>query len=385
MTKGSGISRKRKINGDVSRKEKRPPQKVREATKQDPPLHPSLGRNENVSGTGRPASSETGRGISGRQAHWRCLYGPVASRRLGYSLGVDILPRGTKTCTLDCIYCQLGPSPRTVARRGEYVPVRQVLAQIRTMLKSGRRIDYITFSGSGEPTLHRSLGTIIRGIKRMTPIPVAVLTNATLLHRKDVRDDLLAADLVVPSFDAATGPLFEKVNRPHSSLRLDRMFEGLRKFRDEYRGTIWLEVMLVKGVNDSPTHIRRIRQAIEALRPDKVHLNTPVRPPAEPWARPLSPEEMEKARRDFDDPRVEVAPDFRKTEERGAAEEAVTAGMEGAILEIVRRRPVTLDDIAAGLAVHRNEVLKSLEALLGRGAIRRVDHDGMAYYEPCVR
>jgi len=185
-------------------------------------------------------------------------YGPVPSRRLGFSLGIDIIP--LKTCSLNCIYCQLGPTPKKTTHKKEYFSSSDILAQIRKKLSSGQRIDYITFSGSGEPTLNKALGKLIRDIKKTTSIPAAVLTNSTLLSLKSTREALMDADLVVPSLDAATQEIFVKVNRPHSSLKLEEIIEGLWKFRQEFKGSIWLEIMLVKGVNDSPSHIRKLKE-----------------------------------------------------------------------------------------------------------------------------
>lgn len=304
----------------------------------------------------------------------RFVYGPVPSRRLGFSLGVDILP--FKTCSLDCVYCQLGPTDRKTVRRRAYVGVREVLAQVREALRSGCRIDHITFSGSGEPTLNGNLGRLIRGIKRMTGVPVAVLTNGTLLGRKDVRADLRAADIVVPSLDAATSPLFRAVNRPHPSLDAARMIDGLARFRREFPGQIWLEVMLVRGVNDSPAHVRALKKAIAAIRPDRVQLNTVVRPPAEASAAPLSPRELGRIARALGGG-AEVVADFGPRLARGR-----TAASEEVILAMVRRRPVTSEDIAASLAAHRDEVLKTVAHLLAAGRIRGVRHGRKTFYEP---
>jgi wyosine [tRNA(Phe)-imidazoG37] synthetase (radical SAM superfamily) len=310
---------------------------------------------------------------TGGVAH-RFVYGPVPSRRLGHSLGVDILP--FKTCSLDCVYCQLGSTGTTTSRRRAYFSPRDVLAQVRAVLDSGARVDHITFSGSGEPTLNRNLGRIIRGLKKMTTIPVAVLTNGTLLTRKDVRDDLLAADVVVPSLDAVPARLFKAVNRPHPSLDAARIVKGLARFRREFKGQIWLEVMLVKGVNDGPAHLRELRTAVAAIRPDRVQLNTVVRPPAEAAARPLSARELGRIRR-FLAGRTEVVADFgagRGPRGKTDLDEAITA--------MVRRRPVTAGDISASLGRHRDEVLKAARRLLGAGDIKAVRHGRKTFYEP---
>jgi wyosine [tRNA(Phe)-imidazoG37] synthetase (radical SAM superfamily) len=303
----------------------------------------------------------------------RFVYGPVPSRRLGFSLGVDILP--FKTCSLDCVYCQLGSSGRTIGRRRAYFSPRQVLSQVRAALGSARRVDHITFSGSGEPTLNKNLGRIIRGIKKMTRVPVAVLTNGTLLTRKDVRADLIEADVVVPSLDAVMPRLFRAVNRPHSSLEAGRIIDGLARFRREFGGQIWLEIMLVRGVNDAPDDIRALKEAIAMIRPDRIQLNTVVRPPAEASAHPLTTRELDRVRRALGN-KAEVVADFEKESRAwgpGDLEEAITA--------VVKRRPVTAADISASLSRHRDEVLKALGRLLDSGRVRAVRHGRKTFYE----
>jgi wyosine [tRNA(Phe)-imidazoG37] synthetase (radical SAM superfamily) len=307
----------------------------------------------------------------------RFVYGPVPSRRLGFSLGVDILP--FKTCTLDCVYCQLGRTPRTTNRRRSWFPAKDILAQVRAALESGQRIDAVTFSGSGEPTLNRDLGRLIRAIKKLTGIPVVVLTNGTLLSRKDVRDDLAAADIVVPSLDAATAARFRRVNRPHRSLKAGKVIDGLFAFRKGFKGEIWLEIMLVKGVNDSPAHLQALKKAADRIRPDRIHLNTVVRPPAEVRAEPLSPAALEKARRLFG-PSAEVIASFEKE-----GQVAGRVDLEEDVLAAVGRRPETVDDIAASLGRHRDEVLKTLDHLLRRKRVRAVVHRGRTFYRPSGR
>jgi wyosine [tRNA(Phe)-imidazoG37] synthetase (radical SAM superfamily) len=304
----------------------------------------------------------------------RFVYGPVPSRRLGYSLGVDILPY--KTCSLSCVYCQLGPTGRTTCRRRAYFSVREVLAQVREALAVNPKLDHVTFSGSGEPTLNRNLGRLIRAVKKMTRVPVAVLTNGTLLTRRDVRRELLAADVVVPSLDAATAALFRRINRPHRSLEASRILEGLARFRKEFRGQLWLEVMLVKGINDTPGHVRALKKAIAAIAPDRVQLNTVVRPPAEIWAGPLDARGLERIRRALG-ARTEVVLAFdenRRARGRGDIGQAIAA--------MVRRRPVTAKDISASLGRTRVEVLKALDRLLKSGKIRPVSHGRKIFFEP---
>src|SRR4030042_2114835 len=237
------------------------------------------------------------------------IYGPVPSRRLGFSLGVDILPY--KTCSFDCIYCQLGRTARRSGRRGRFFSSRVILRQIKEAIDKNPRIDHITFSGSGEPTLNIEIGNLIRKIKKMTEIPVVVLTNSSLLSRKSVRRALMAADIVVPSLDAAMAASFRRVNRPLPSVRVGDIVRALALFRREFQGRIWIEVMLVKGINDSPSDIKALKRAIARIRPDKVQLNTVVRPPAERWAQPLSRRALDKIKKNLGG-RAEVVVDFRR-------------------------------------------------------------------------
>jgi len=301
------------------------------------------------------------------------VYGPVPSRRLGFSLGVDILPY--KTCSFDCVYCQLGRTPKKTQRRKKFFSNRVILSQINKAIVPGRKIDYITFSGSGEPTLNLEIGRLIRQIKKMTAIPVAVLTNSSLLYRKTVRQALLAADLVVPSLDAATADAFKKVNRPHPSLKLKNIIAGLEKFRREFKGQIWLEIMLVKGINDSPSDIRALKPVIARIKPDKVQLNTVVRPPAEKWAQPLTKGELNKIK-DRLGGRAEVVSDFKEKSLPPRAE-----NLEEAVLSMSRRRPVTLRDLTETLGQDENEILKTLDFLVAKGKITREPQKGTFYYE----
>lgn len=302
------------------------------------------------------------------------VYGPVPSRRLGYSLGVDILPY--KTCSLDCVYCQLGRTPETTVDAQAFFDEEEILSQIKAKIAEFKKIDFITFSGSGEPTLHAGLGSLIRRIKDLTDIPVAVLTNGTRLMRNDVRQALLAADLVVPSLDAVTQDIFEKVNRPHPSVKISDVIQGLARFRSKYTGRIWIEVMLVAGINDSPEHIAKLADVIQQISPDKVQLNTVVRPPAEQFARALDREGLEEIQAQLG-PNAEIIADF--SERPQLSQEKDTGS---AILAYVKRRPATLTDLANSLGRHRNEVIKHLDLLLEDRRLKVVFHKGRKYYEP---
>lgn len=301
------------------------------------------------------------------------LYGPVPSRRLGFSLGVDLLP--FKTCSMDCLYCQLGSVRRTSVRRREFVPASEVLRQIRAVLQSGQKVDAVTFSGSGEPTLHSGIGRIIRGIKRMTKVPVVVLTNSSTLAGPAGRKAIAGANIVVPSLDAATEGVFARINRPHKGLTAAKIVAGLETFRKAFKGEIWLEIMFVKGVNDSPAHLRALKRAVERIRPDRVQLNTVVRPPAERTARPLTAAEMEKVRRFFGG-KAEVIASFKKP-----SREAEPSDSEAAILATAGRRPVTAADLSRSLGLPAAEIRSLASRLLREGRIRSVKHAGRVYFE----
>ena len=300
------------------------------------------------------------------------VYGPVPSRRLGLSLGVDILP--FKTCSFDCIYCQLGRSDRKSGRRGRYFSSAEVLSQIKEAIDINPRIDHITFSGSGEPTLNIRIGKLIREIKKMTAIPIVVLTNSSLLGCPAVRRALQAADIVVPSLDAATAASFRRVNRPFPSIKIEDIMTGLVLFRGEFSGQIWLEIMLVKGINDSPDDIRALKKAIARIRPDKIQLNTVVRPPAEKWARPLSRTKLKRIEEELGD-RAEAVAGFRKHPNPSLAPD-----LKRAILATAGRRPVTLDDITCSLGRRKDEIRPHLETLLRWNRLCRRKHNGAVYY-----
>lgn len=302
------------------------------------------------------------------------LYGPVPSRRLGFSLGVDFIP--FKTCSLDCIYCQLGHGPKTTLSRQAFIPAKDILAEIKKKISSGVRIDFITFSGSGEPTLNTEIGLLIRELKKITDIPVAILTNSTLLQQDEVRQALLSADLVVPSLDAVTQDVFEKTNRPHPSLKVKDIISGLKKFRHEFKGKIWIEVLLVKGINDSASHLQKLKEITTNLKPDKVHLNTVVRPPAEKSASALTLNEMEKIR-DFLGKNCEIIATFKNSP---VSQFPIT--QEESLMAMIRRRPMTLDDLSASLGTSSSEILKLIHILQSEQKIKSVPHKGKDYYEP---
>jgi wyosine [tRNA(Phe)-imidazoG37] synthetase (radical SAM superfamily) len=300
------------------------------------------------------------------------IFGPVPSRRLGLSLGIDIIP--FKTCTLSCIYCQIGNTPKPTRERREYTPVPEVLAEIREYLAHHPKPDFITFSGSGEPTLHSGLGALIHGVKAITDTPVCVITNGTTLMNPSVRRDLREADAVMPSLDSARDESFRAVCRPEPTLRVADIIQGLSDFRREFQGKIWLEILLVAGINDSPGDLDALRAAAEIIQPDSIHLNTVVRPPAESSAKPLNPERMEEIR-SFFGPKAEVIASFRKEkseEGRKTAED---------VLEYLKRRPGSAEDLSTALGMSVEDVASLLREQEAAGKVRSVEHFGKRWWE----
>jgi wyosine [tRNA(Phe)-imidazoG37] synthetase (radical SAM superfamily) len=302
------------------------------------------------------------------------VYGPVPSRRLGLSLGVDIVP--LKTCSLNCIYCQLGRTPALTVDRRAYTPVEAVTADVATALRERPTPDFITISGSGEPTLHSRLGELIDRIRTVTHLPVAIITNGSLLWLAEVRADCAKADVVLPSLDAGDPETFARVNRPHPEVTFTRVVSGLKAFRREYDGQIWLEVFLVRGVNDTEEAVRAIARVVADVKPDRVQLNTAVRPTAEAGLEPVSAERLTELAGLFEPP-GEVIADYHRphvaARESGRVEE---------ILEMLTRRPATVEDLASGLGLRREDVTRWVMELKRAGRIGTEVRSGKRYYFP---
>jgi wyosine [tRNA(Phe)-imidazoG37] synthetase (radical SAM superfamily) len=301
------------------------------------------------------------------------LFGPVPSRRLGYSLGVDIIPH--KVCTLDCLYCQLGPTTLKTIERKPYVEAGPVLAELDEVLAKEMQIDCITFSGSGEPTLNTCLGDIIAGIKSRCSIPVTVLTNGTLLYLPEVRAGLLQADIVCPSFDAATPQAFSRLNRPHENLILETMIQGLKAFRREFPGKIHLEVMLARGINDSPQELEAFAKVLPECGADRIQINTVIRPAAEEGVWAVSPATLELARSLFG-PNAEIIGGFVK--ERSFHEQE---NIGDRIVQLVGRHPSTAEDVCAALGLNADLAQEFLNQLISQGRISKTMHGGSMFYK----
>ena len=303
------------------------------------------------------------------------FYGPVPSRRLGFSLGVDLTPQ--KTCSFDCVYCQVGKTPKTTLARFRSVDLNQLKEELRNILKKKPKIDYITFSGSGEPTLHKDLNKIIRTIKTITKnkYPICMITNSSLLYRKSIRKELKAVDIAVPSLDAADSVTFNKINRPDKRLTFKKIVGGLVAFRREFKGKIWLEVMLIKGINDSLIHAKKLKKLINKIKPDKVQLNLPVRPSVMKVSIP-DKKRVEKIKEILsDDIPIEVASyPFRRSQKR------FSKNIDQNILRYLKRRPASTKDLINSLGITRTKLINTLKKLISKKAIKKKNIQGKIFF-----
>jgi len=289
----------------------------------------------------------------------RYVFGPVPSRRLGLSLGIDLVRQ--KTCSFDCVYCQLGPTTNKTVARAEYVSSTQVLRELDSILREEPEVDYVTLSGSGEPTLNIKMGSVLAGIRERTDLPIAVLTNSSLLDLSEVRRELALADVVIPSLDAAREESFRAINRPHPSLRLDSIVRGLVDFAHTYSGRIWLETMLVKGFNDGEEDVDALSQTISRIKPEKVQLNTVVRPPAESYAHRVPEGRLKEIAGRLGAEIISEFSDRRETDVRAAKER---------IVDIVSRHPCTVEELMSVLGIERDDAMKNVKRLERKGVIR---------------
>ncbi len=299
------------------------------------------------------------------------VFGPVLSRRLGRSLGVDPVP--LKTCTYDCVYCQLGRTKEKTSSRGAYVSPSEITKELEQVLREVEA-DYITISGSGEPTLNSRIGELISEIKKTTGTPVCVITNSSTLSSEEVRKQLLKADLVVPSLDAGDSETFRKINRPDESVDFESMAEGLVKFAEAFKGSLWLEIMIVEGINDSDDAVRKFIPLIERINPDRIQINTVVRPPAYGDIKGAGKEKLRRIKELLGEKAEIIAPSVSDGHKiSGPVEE---------VLKIIQRRPSSPADVAAYAGMNINEAIKHLTRLEKENAVKSEIISGEVYYKP---
>ncbi len=307
---------------------------------------------------------------------YKYLFGPVPSRRLGISLGIDLVPK--KVCSLNCVYCEVGKTTNLTLERKEYIEYDKIKEELTRYFKNNPDPDYITFSGSGEPTLKFRIGEVLRFIKNNKPgIPVAVLTNGTLLYDKNVRKDILNADIVLPSLDAATDKVFRKINRPQKKLTIENYIRGLIDFRKEFKGKMWLEIFILPGYNDTEEELTELKKAILKIKPDSVQLNTLDRPGTMPGLRGATHEELQRIVDFWKLDNVEIISSSSKRKEL----QSYRSDIETAIVETILRRPCTIDDLTKILGMHVNEINKYLDVLEEEGKIETVNLDRGVFYQ----
>lgn len=303
------------------------------------------------------------------------VFGPVPSRRLGQSLGIDPVP--LKTCNWNCVYCQLGRSIPLINERREYIPKETIYEEIVETLQSPHtgKIDWITFVGSGETTLHSKLGWLIKKTKELTDIPVAVITNGSLLYLPEVRQELLPADAIMPTVDAGTPDLYKKINRPHPEATFERLIDGLIQFRKEYTGKLWVEVMLVSGLNDSEDALNQTAKKLREIAPDEIHINLPTRPPVEKWVKPPEEKNIQLAQEIFGRVAKVVRP------QKGSFVLSENLSLEDAVLNIITRHPMRHEELIETLkAWAPHEVSQTLEDLLASGKAQIVIRNNVKYW-----
>ncbi len=306
------------------------------------------------------------------------VFGPVSSKRLGQSLGVDLLPM--KSCTWNCVYCQIGRTKHYVTDRCEFYPAEEILKEIRNALQTGTHIDWITFVGSGETLLYKDIGYLIEEVKKMTAIPVAVITNGSLFHLEEVRRELLHADAVLPSLNAGSEELYERIDRPASGFTFQQHLDGLVRFRREYNGKLWVEVMLLKGINDSDEALYELAGAMKQVAPDMVHLVLPTRPASEQQVALPDEERIDRAVAILST----AAPVLHPA--KGSMDLSCATDLLEAVTAIVSRHPIQdkelSDALFARFSGDQAQVEQVMKELSFSGRFGTVERGGDVYWIP---
>ena len=309
---------------------------------------------------------------------YKYLFGPVPSRRLGMSLGVDLVPR--KVCSLDCVYCEVGKTTKLTLERKEYILFNRVIKELSHYFENNPDPDYITFSGSGEPTLNSRIGDVLKFIKQNKPaVPIAILTNGTLLSDPKVREEIKKADVVLPSLDAATTTIFNKINRPVPEIDIKKYIQGLIDFRKEFNGKIWLEIFILPEYNFEETELKKLEQKITKINPDSIQLNTLDRPGTVANLHSATRKDLEELVSLWNFKNIEIisAASQRKNIQ------SYRSDAETAILETISRRPCTIEDLMNILGIHISEINKYLDVLEEEKRIETVRQERGVFYQIC--
>lgn len=302
------------------------------------------------------------------------LSGPIPSRRLGISLGIDLLK--SKVCSFDCIYCEVAVTVNKTMERKEYVPADDVLAELREYLvENFNTLDFITFSGSGEPTLHSRIGYIIQEIKKMTDIPVCVLTNSTTINNESVRQELLDADLVKFSVDAVSDELVELIDKPLPGFKMQNIINGIAEFKKEYKGLVWLEILLCRGINDTDEEFDRLVKMVEYINPDKVHINTVARPSMAYSVQPAAPERISRLA-ELIGHKANVIQPFEKRRDA-----VLQHGKDHLIENLLQIRACHFEEISRATGLEHQQLTILLTELTDAGKISRSEFNGLTYFK----
>ncbi len=306
---------------------------------------------------------------------YKYIFGPVISRRIGISLGVDLVP--PKNCTLNCVYCEIGKTSNLINNIEEFFPVSDILKELKEYLDKNPKLDYITFSGAGEPLLYSKIGEIISFIKtNYKNYKVCLITNGTLLFEKAVRDSVKNVDLIMPSLDAVSTDVFNKINRPHTDVKANEIIEGIKLFKKESSSIMWLEVFIIPGINDNESELTKLKEAIKLINPDRVQINSLDRPGTESWVEPANNEKLNEILNFFKPLNVEIiAKNFQKK-----ADSSNNANLENEIISAIKRRPCTLDDLVNMTGKNIDEIDDILSVLINNNVIDKKTQDRGAFY-----
>ena len=307
---------------------------------------------------------------------YKYLFGPVPSRRLGISLGIDLVPK--KVCSLNCVYCEVGKTTLLTTERKEYIKYDKVVTELNDFMSKNKDIDFITFSGSGEPSLNSRFGDVLNYVKKNYPkIKTAVLTNGTLLQNPEIRNEMLNADVVLPSLDAASQEIFEKIDRPEKNININNYIQGLINFRNEFKGEIWLEILILPDYNNSQKELDLLKKAIIKINPESVQLNTLDRPGTIPDLKPATHNDLQKIIDYWNLNNVQIiAAAPKRTKVKSYRDD-----IESAILGTIKRRPCTLNDLHNILGIHINEINKYLGVLENNGKITKQEQQRGTFYK----
>ena len=295
---------------------------------------------------------------------YKHLFGPVSSRRLGQSLGVDLIP--FKTCSLNCVYCECGLTTNLTTKTAEYVPTDEVISELDALLSTHPKLDFVTFSGNGEPTLHSGVLKIAEHIKKKYPqYKVCLITNSTMLTHPDFMQNILnndhsAVDVIMPSLDAISQAVYEKIDQPEASIKAKDVTQALIDFSQKFKGQIWLEIFILPGVNDTEDELNHFQQALKEMRVDKILLNCLDRPAPYAWVKPATEAQMQAVKNFFDQQNIETTIIGKV---RSATAHEITADPKATIIELISRRPATLPDLAQAIGKPQSQVSKLLQEL----------------------